>query len=941
MKKNIIVLSGIILAAALLFFACSFGMIDSGTQTGFQNTNAPSDTAAPSSATDIVDGFIIAKTKSGFNANLFTEKGITVQSFITIAGTDSTYWYLYKEGANVEVLALVSSVKGVLSADYDYKVIPPQVQKNPITSASGLYEPVAGTQGLAQGNYSGDPVSDAQDYALEITKALEAYGDSSIGYGNNTVVAGIIDTGINMEHEDFKNGTESVVLYAKSAKTSNASPHAYIGDGNPFTEVPLGSDWDFNGHGTHCSGTICALGDNNKGIAGVAWKNTKLISYQSLGFSGGGSLWAVYGALADFTEIVAILRKDPASRTSTEKNKLPSYIRDTDFQITQKTVPVNMSLGGSVASEFAFDVLTAAVKNDILPVIAMGNEGRYTAAYPAAFPGVLAVGATNGRDKKARFSNKGAWISVAAPGENIVSCGSAGKSSYVSMSGTSMATPFVTGFISYLLSFDNARTLTPYQIKKLIENTADDKGDAGFDEDFGYGRVNVLKAAQAVVNNAVPAANDFYGEGAVTVTVKNKGVPVSEKITLCDKVTGVPLAYIGQNNRSQIVFRGLEKNKEYRIFASCAGETQQRDFTVSGTDQDIPIAFNKDAFFVSTVKNTAYNSGNDTPDIVITVFKADADGKFNENNLVLRSDRDALETVFFTPEANTAYYVLITGIMEGNTFKGGNYALKIGDGPLNFAGESVPDGSRTAAQNDSYEIDDNPFMARAKGNLWNQTLGCNLVPGTNQSGQVIPDFDWFVIPASSAVPLAKPAQPSLAPSTQGLKASWTAEPGAQHYGVYLFKGTGLAGFKLVKAPLTEAFFPGYDNTKSYTVKVQALGNLTSKSDSPMSDASLSAQPYPPFPSVTGVTAVPDLYPDWINVAWTSPAGVNLRDISEYKVSIIKPSDGSVVKEETVFRTSNTFYNVPKGTYKAEVIIIPSTSNYGPSRPAYSSFFTVN
>lgn len=586
MKKIITILTA---ALGALFFACS--PVVSGTSSGSASFNEG--TAYKPNANDIVEGFVIAKTADGFDKELFTNEGIDVCGELSLTGTGFTYWYVHKNTGNEALLKSVYSIKGVLSADNDYKVVPPDVMnlKDVVLSASST-DPVASTRGLGDGNVLQDPVSDAEGYALAITKALQAYKD--ISYGTNEVVAGIIDTGINMKHEDFKNGTESIVLYAKSAKTSGGS---YIGNGNPFTEVPLDSNWDTDGHGTHCSGIMCALGDNNKGIAGVAWKKTKLISYQSLGFNGGGTEWAVYGALADLTNTVEILRKAPSARTPADKAKLPSYIQNTIFQITQKTVPINMSLGGSVASEFAFDVLTTAVKNDILPVIAMGNEGRYTAAYPAAFPGVLAVGATNGRDKKAVFSNKGAWISVAAPGEGIVSCFSTpyGNStdSYVSMSGTSMAAPFVTGLISYLLSFDNARNLTPYQIKTLIENTADDKGDAGFDESFGCGRVNVLEAVKKVRDNTVPAANDFYGEGAVTVTVKQGGslVQVTEPLTLCDESTKVPLAYIKPNNRRKIEFKGLVKGRQYSIFASYSNTTKKQTFTVSGNDQDVFIEF--------------------------------------------------------------------------------------------------------------------------------------------------------------------------------------------------------------------------------------------------------------------------------------------------------------------------------------------------------------
>ena len=586
MKKIITILTA---ALGALFFACS--PVVSGTSSASASFNEG--TAYKPNANDIVEGFVIAKTADGFDKELFTNEGIDVCGELSLTGTGFTYWYVHKNTGNEALLKSVYSIKGVLSADNDYKVVPPDVMnlKDVVLPASST-DPVASTRGLGDGNVLQDPVSDAEGYALAITKALQAYKD--ISYGTNEVVAGIIDTGINMKHEDFKNGTESIVLYAKSAKTSGGS---YIGNGNPFTEVPLDSNWDTDGHGTHCSGIMCALGDNNKGIAGVAWKKTKLISYQSLGFNGGGTEWAVYGALADLTNTVEILRKAPSARTPADKAKLPSYIQNTIFQITQKTVPINMSLGGSVASEFAFDVLTTAVKNDILPVIAMGNEGRYTAAYPAAFPGVLAVGATNGRDKKAVFSNKGAWISVAAPGEGIVSCFSTpyGNStdSYVSMSGTSMAAPFVTGLISYLLSFDNARNLTPYQIKTLIENTADDKGDAGFDESFGCGRVNVLEAVKKVRDNTVPAANAFYGEGAVTVTVKQGGSPVqvTEPLTLCDESTKVPLAYIKPNNRPKIEFKGLVKGRQYSIFASYSNTTKKQTFTVSGNDQDVFIEF--------------------------------------------------------------------------------------------------------------------------------------------------------------------------------------------------------------------------------------------------------------------------------------------------------------------------------------------------------------
>ncbi|MGI5116796.1 dentilisin complex serine proteinase subunit PrtP [Treponema sp. SP13] len=578
MKKILAILAA---AFGALFFACAPVVNGSA---GFTAGTMP----YKPNKNDIVEGFVIAKTADGFDKELFTDKGIDVCGELSLTGTGFIYWYLHKNTGNEALLKSVFSIKGVLSADNDYKVTPPDGTKQTGVLPFGAGEPRISTQGLKQGDYLKDPISAESAYALDITKALQAY--KAVGYGDKDVVAGIIDTGINMLHEDFKNGVESVVLYAKSAQTSVGG--SYIGDGNPFTEVPLGSNWDDDGHGTHCSGIICALGDNDKGIAGVAWKKTKLISYQSLGCKGGGKAWAVYGALADLTNTVEILRKAPTARTAEEKAKLPSYM-DSNFQITQKTVPVNMSFGNSIGSEYAFSILTNALMHNVLPVIAMGNEGRYTPAYPAAFPGVLAVGATNGKDKKARFSNNGAWISVAAPGESIISCGNSTASSYVSLSGTSMAAPFVTGLISYLLSFDNARSLTPYQIKTLIENTADKiDGAASFDERFGHGRVNVLAAADSVQKNTVPAANDVYGEGTVKLEVTGLGSPVNESVCIIDKATHTPLVYVPLKNSSgKIDFKGFVKGRAYTLFVSDGTKVKQQDFTGGTSDQTITIAW--------------------------------------------------------------------------------------------------------------------------------------------------------------------------------------------------------------------------------------------------------------------------------------------------------------------------------------------------------------
>ena len=766
MKKKILFF---LMTIVLIVSSCNFGMntavignkdngaVLNGYTGGLGNSSSvelPDGANYKPDDKDIVDGYFIVKTKDGFDKTLFEEKGFIVKGKISLTDTGFTYWYLNKEGNNKKNLLRAASIEGVLSAEHDYKVVEPDGSKAPNQSDAPVDPFDAGTYGLTDGNYLDDPEANNADYGLSITEALKAYKE--IGYGDKTVVAGIIDTGINMAHKDFKDEHDkSIVLYAKSCATDSTG-NTYIGDGSSFTEIPIGQNWDKGAHGTHCSGTIAARGNNGTGIAGVAWKNTKLISYQSLGVEGSGRNWSVYGAMLDITKIVTILRKPKASRTPAEINELPSYLQNDDFQITQKTVPVNMSLGGSYGTEFAFAVLTNAVKHNILPVIAMGNEGRYTAAYPAAFPGVLAVGATNGKDKKVHFSNSGAWISVSAPGDGIKSCGIYGDDDYETMSGTSMATPFVTGTIAYLLSFTGAHDLTPYQIKALLEKTADKvDGATGFTDRLGHGRVNVYKAAKAIKDGNIPPENGLYTEKEVQVKVTNDDGGGAEdipcKITLVDEVTHAPLAYVAGLGNTPITFKGLIKGRSYSVYGAFLGDLKKETFTAIDANKTITLQFNKKIVWVSTVPNKHYNGGNDKTDTKIMVFKADASGDLDLGSNptpIVNYDQYELDTTYFEAETGAKYYVLITGFMDGGVFKGGNYALKIGREPLNPKGVDIDDAARSpndAATNDSHEDDDTPANAKLKGDAWGQTKGCNLVAHPIGTPPANVDLDWFYV----------------------------------------------------------------------------------------------------------------------------------------------------------------------------------------------------
>ncbi|HEQ71120.1 MAG TPA: hypothetical protein ENN69_01400, partial [Spirochaetia bacterium] len=133
-------------------------------------------------------------------------------------------------------------------------------------------------------------------------------------------------------------------------------------------------------------------------------------------------------------------------------------------------------------------------------------------------PGVIAVGSTNIRDERSIFSTRGGHISVSAPGESIYSCSRTNNVirveylDYEYMSGTSMAAPFVAGIAVLLLSRDPS--LTPDEIRSMIESSADDLGPPGFDESFGHGRVNASRALTAAKINhygTIIAAINYHG----------------------------------------------------------------------------------------------------------------------------------------------------------------------------------------------------------------------------------------------------------------------------------------------------------------------------------------------------------------------------------------------------------------------------------------------
>jgi thermitase len=255
------------------------------------------------------------------------------------------------------------------------------------------------------------------------------------------VRVGIVDTGIDQTHPDLSGQT----VACASALVSGP--------------VEVGACPDDNGHGTHVAGTLAAKANNGIGIAGVAF-NADLVVCKALDEDGSGSV-------ADVASCIGWARAEGARVISLSLEGGPS-------QTLQDAVSAAWSNG-----------------NGALVVAAAGNEGDDTLGYPAAYPEAVSVAATDNRDAHADFSNANPDVEISAPGVDILSTVPGGG--YETDSGTSMATPHVSGVAAVL--FQRFPSDSALAIRMLLDGHADDLGPAGRDLTFGFGRVNLCKAA--------------------------------------------------------------------------------------------------------------------------------------------------------------------------------------------------------------------------------------------------------------------------------------------------------------------------------------------------------------------------------------------------------------------------------------------------------------
>ncbi len=237
--------------------------------------------------------------------------------------------------------------------------------------------------------------------------------------GSANPVIAIIDTGIDYTHPDLAANLYHTTAGCDASVSGCFGINAITGSGDPM---------DDNKHGTHVAGTIGAVGNNATGVVGVNW-TTSLLACKFLDTNGSGYL----------SDAITCL----------------------DYVAAQKDSGVNIvassnSWGGGAYSQSLSDAIDAQRQRGILFVVAAGNSGSdndTSLTYPCSYylPNILCVAATNASDQRSSFSNYGKrTVHLGAPGESILSTVPAAFGSYLSLSGTSMATPHVTGTVGLI-----------------------------------------------------------------------------------------------------------------------------------------------------------------------------------------------------------------------------------------------------------------------------------------------------------------------------------------------------------------------------------------------------------------------------------------------------------------------------------------------------------
>ena len=256
----------------------------------------------------------------------------------------------------------------------------------------------------------------------------------------------VVDTGYDKNHNDLPGGGTN-----GGQPVTGFTPTQYSGQ-----------IWstDGDGHGTHCSGTIGAVGNNNIGVTSCNPNPNDFSFFIGKGLNDSGS-----GSNAGVTAAV-------------------------NACVSAGAKVISMSLGGGGYSATEENLYKQIYDKGVLIIAAAGNDGNTALSYPASYPTVMSVAAVDSSQNKASYSQYNAQVEIAAPGSSVKS--TIPGNQYASWSGTSMATPHVAGVAALVWSY--FPTCSNNQIRNVLIKTAKDRGTAGCDVNYGWGIVQAKAA---------------------------------------------------------------------------------------------------------------------------------------------------------------------------------------------------------------------------------------------------------------------------------------------------------------------------------------------------------------------------------------------------------------------------------------------------------------
>jgi len=414
--------------------------------------------------------------------------------------------------------------------------------------------------------------NDLRSYQWNLTK-VGATNAWDITTGSSSISVAVIDDGVDWAHEDLASKLTG-------GESTRSGPH-----------------------GTEVAGVVGAATDNGRGIASLGW------NVMIMPFDDGDATWAdadIYTAVNQGAKVIncsfTTVTLDPSDTTK--------YVNYDDLSMSQ-AVTFAQNQGRLVV---------ASAGNPPAPFVWPNGATKYPnftvpyTCWPAAYPGVVGVSATNSLDQFPSGYNYGSQGKVSAPGINITTTGV--NNAYPSVDGTSFSAPLVSALAGLIWS--KIPSLSADQVANTIYLSADDLGPSGWDDHFGYGRINANNAVRNLyvpqVYSTMASALNAAASGQ-TVIVASGSYSQSSTITVPSGVTlqlnsGVTITFSGSSTK--LVVNGYLSIRRNLLLQGNGTEGSWYGVEISGSAASVGSCTIKDAYYgISLINSGGTHSWND------------------------------------------------------------------------------------------------------------------------------------------------------------------------------------------------------------------------------------------------------------------------------------------------------------------------------------------